>query len=142
MATKADYTDGEWAVLLQALSDVTAYVVLAEGGLWNSFREARGAAEFLGAQKDSSASALVKELAADMQAGAGKSAISDSADAGAEVAARVEAACDLVTAKDPADVPSFRNLVLGLASATAEGSKGIGPEEAKAIETIKAAFGS
>jgi hypothetical protein len=57
------------------------------------------------------------------------------------VSTRVREAAALVAAKCPDDLDAFRSFILGIAQATAEAVKGVGPNEAAAIETLKAALG-
>ena len=42
MATKADFTEAEWQTLEWAVSDTMTYLSLADPGVWDTFKEAKG----------------------------------------------------------------------------------------------------
>lgn len=141
MATKTDYSAEEWQILQWATMNTMAYLSLADSGFWDSFKEATGAAKFLAAEKTSSTSLLVRDLAGDVKTKRDKEATSDPMTLADEVTARVSEAAALVAEKDPADSDAFAAFILGIAAATAEAVKGIGDNEAAAIEKITAALG-
>lgn len=141
MSTKADYSTEEWQILQWATMNTMAYLSLADSGFWDSFKEATGAAKYLAAQKASATNLLVRDLAGDVKTKRDKEATSDPVTLADEVAARVREAVALVAEKDAADVDAFKDFVLGLARSTAEAVKGIGEQEAAAIEKITVALG-
>jgi hypothetical protein len=141
MATKADFTESEWQIMQWAVTDTMAYLSMADPGFWDSFKEATAAAKFIAAEKTSSESLLVRDLAGDIHAKRDKEVTGNPADMAGEVVQRVSAAVALVAEKDAADLPAFKAFVLGLAQATAEAVKGVTDNEAGALEKITAALG-
>lgn len=141
MATKADYTTDEWQILQWAAMNTMAYLAMADPGFWDSFREATGAAKFIAAEKTSSDSLLVRDLAGDIRGKRDKEVTENPTDVAGEVIARVTEAAALVAEKDAADVLAFNGFIIGLARATADAVKGVGANEAAAIEKIKTALG-
>jgi hypothetical protein len=61
----------------------------------------------------------------------------DRADMAGEVVARVQEANAIVAAKSPADLAAFKSFLLGIAQATAEATKGVGPHEATALAKLQ-----
>lgn len=141
MTSKAMFTEDEWHTLQWAVTDTMAYLAVADHGFWDTFKEASAAAKFMAKAKASTQSPLVHDLAADVKIGHDKTVTHDMADMAGEVSARVREAAALVAAKCPDDLDAFRSFILGIAQATAEAVKGVGPNEAAAIETLKAALG-
>ena len=141
MATKADFTPEEWEVLQWAVADTMAYVSLADPGMWDSFKEASGAARYIADAKANSASLLVRDLAGNLRAGRDKEVTANPADMAGEVAERLAEASRLITEKAADELDAFKEFILGVAQATAEAKKGVGDNEQAAIETIRAALG-
>ncbi len=141
MATKADFTPEEWEVLQWAVADTMAYVSLADPGMWDSFKEAGGAARYIADAKANSASLLVRDLAGNLRAGRDKEATANPADMAGEVAERLAEASRLIAEKAADELDAFKEFILGVAQATAEAKKGVGDNEQAAIETIRAALG-
>jgi len=141
MATKADFTPEEWEVLQWAVADTMAYVSLADPGMWDSFKEASGAAHYVADAKANSASLLVRDLAGNLRAGRDKEVTANPADMAGEVAERLAEASRLITEKAADELDAFKEFILGVAQATAEAKKGVGDNEQAAIETIRAALG-
>ena len=141
MTSKTLFTDDEWHTLQWAVTDTMAYLAVADHGFWDTFKEASAAAKFLAKAKASTQSPLVHDLAADIKLGHDKKVTHDMADMAGEVSARVREAAALVAAKSPDDLDAFKAFILGIAQATAEAAKGVGPDEAAAIEKLKTALG-
>lgn len=141
MATNADYTADEWQILQWAVSDTMAYLSMADPGLWDSFKEAAGAARYIAEQKTESENFLVRELATDLRTKRDRDVTSNPSDVSGEVVARIGEAVALVAEKDESDLPAFRAFILGLAEATAQAADGIGRNEADAIEKLTVALG-
>ena len=141
MATKSDYRADEWQILQWAMMNTMAYMSMADPGFWDSFKEAKGAAEFIAAEKTTSDSLLVRDLAGDLKSKRDQELVDNPTDLSGEVVARVSEAAVLVAEKDVADLPAFKEFIIGLARATAEAAKGVEANEAKAIEKIKTALG-
>lgn len=138
--TKALFSDDEWHVLQWAVTDTMAYVSMADSGFWDTFKEATAAAKFMARAKSDSSSPLVHDLAGDVKVGRDKQVTHDRADMAGEVVARVKEAAALVSAKSPADLAAFKSFLLGIARATAEATKGVGPHEQTALAKLQDAL--
>lgn len=141
MTSKTAFTSDEWHTLQWAVTDTMAYLALADHGFWDTFKEASAAAKFMAKAKESTQSPLIHDLAGDVKLGHDKAVTHDMADMAGEVSARVREAAALVAAKSPDDLDAFKSFILGVAQTTAEAAKGVGPEEAAAIEKLKTALG-
>ncbi len=141
MATKADFTPDEWQVLEWAVTDTMAYVSMADPGLWDAFKEAKGAAKYMAEVKTTGESAFIRELAGEMKAKRDKDVSRNPADVAGEVLERVGEAVQIVSRKAPDDLEAFRALITGVAKATAEAAHGTGANEAAAIAKLEAALG-
>ena len=140
MATKADFTEAEWQVLQWAVTDTITYLSMADPGLWDTFKEAGGAARYIAGIRTSSESVLVRELAEDVRTRRDKAVSGDPANVANEVVGRVGLAAGIVSGKAPEDLDAFRGFIIGVAKATAEAAKGIGPAETAAIAKLEAAL--
>ena len=141
MATRADFTEAEWQVLRWAVSDTMAYLSLADPGFWDTFKEAGAAAKYMAGIKVSGENALMRELAGDTNMKRDKEVAGNPADIAGEVIERVDQASSLVAEKAPEDLEAFKQLILGVARATAAAAKGTGPSEAAAIARLEEALG-
>ncbi len=83
----------------------------------------------------------MRDLAGDIRTKKDKDVTGNPADMAGEVAERVSEAAGIVAAKAPDELEAFKLFVLGVAEATAEAADGVGPNEAQAIEKIRAALG-
>jgi hypothetical protein len=141
MATKADFTPEEWQVFQWAVLDTMAYMSLAEKGFWDTFKEASAAAKYLADAKASSTSLFVRDLAGDVKSKKDSEVSGNPADMAGEVAERVSEAAGIVAEKAADELEAFKGFILGVAEATAAAADGVGPNEAQAIEKIRAALG-
>ena len=141
MATKAQFTEAEWQTLQWAVADTMAYLSMADPGLWDTFKEAKGAAKYIVGVKTAGEDILVRQLAEDIHARRDKALSGNPTNVADEVIARVSEALAIVSAKAPEDVDAFKTFILGVARATAEAAKGVGPNEAAAIGKLEAALG-
>ena len=141
MTTKAAFTDEEWQVLQWAVTDTIAYLSIADAGFWDTFKESTAAAKFIAGVEAANPDPLVHDLAAHVRARRDKSVTGAPADVAAHVTERVGSAAQLVAQKAPDDLDAFKGFILGIAKATAEAAKGVGPAETEAIEKIRAALG-
>jgi len=140
MASKAQFTEPEWQTLEWAVADTMAYLSMADPGVWDMFKEAKGAAKYISGVKTSDDDVLVRQLAGDIHAKRDKALSGNPTDVAGEVVARVTEAWEIVTAKAPEDLAAFRSFILGVAQATAEAAKGVGPTETAAIAKLEAAM--
>ena len=141
MATKTDFTPDEWQTLRWAVTDTMIYLSMADPGFWDMFKEANAAAHYMAAAKQTSESALVRELAADIKAKRDKEVSGNPTDVSGEVIERVNEAVKIVSDKAPEDLEGFKAFIIGVAKATAEAAKGTSPTEAQAIAKLEAALG-
>jgi hypothetical protein len=141
MATKADFTPEEWGVLQWAVADAITYTSLADPGFWASFSEAGAAAKFVGEQRGTAGSPLVRDLAGDVRAKPDSEMTDNRTDIAGGAASRIAEATKIVAEKAPDDLDAFKTFILGVADAAAEGSKGISQAEQTALDRIKSALG-
>ena len=141
MATKADFTEAEWQTLEWAISDTMTYLSLADPGVWDTFKEAKGAAKYMAEVKNTGENALVGELAGAWTMKRDKEVSGTIVDISGEVIERVSEAVELLSGKAPEDVDAFKAFIIGVAKATAEAAHDIGPTEADAIAKLEAALG-
>ena len=141
MATKTDFTPDEWQTLRWAVTDTMIYLSMADPGFWDMFKEANAAAHYMAAAKQTSESALVRELAADIKAKRDKEVSGNPTDVSGEVIERVSEAVEIVSDKAPEDLEGFKAFIIGVAKATAEAAKGTSATEAQAIAKLEAALG-
>ena len=141
MATKTDFTADEWQTLRWAVTDTMMYLSMADPGFWDMFKEANAAAHYMAAAKQTSESALVRELAADVKAKRDKEVSGNPTDVSGEVIERVNEAVKIVSGKAPEDLEGFKTFIIGVAKATAEAAKGTATTEAQAIAKLEAALG-
>lgn len=141
MTTKAAFTEDEWQILQWAVADTVTYVSIADPGLWDTLKESTAAAKFMAGVKTSGDDELVRDLAAHFKVGRDKTTTSNPAEISAAVCDRIGSAAQLVAQKAPADLPAFKEFILGVAQATAEAAKGMAPGETDALEKIRAALG-
>ena len=118
-----------------------AYLTLADPGFWDTFKEASAAARFIAGVKTDNENVLVRELAADIRMDRDRALKGNPADVAGTATARVSEAAKIVAGKAPEDLDAFKAFIVGVAKATAEAAKGIGPNEAAAIAKLEAALG-
>jgi hypothetical protein len=140
MATKTDFTPDEWQTLRWAVTDTMVYLSMADPGFWDTFKEANAAAHYMAAAKQTSESALVRQLAGDVKAKRDKEVSGNPTDVSGEVIERVNEAVKIVSGKAPEDLEGFKAFIIGVAKATAEAAKGTSPTEAQAIAKLEAAL--
>lgn len=141
MTSKTLFTDEEWTVLEWAVTDTMTYVSLAEASFWATFKEATAAAKFMARAKADTTSPLVHDLAGSVKLSHDSRMTHDRAHLGDEAVQRVREAREIVAAKAPDDLDSFKAFIMGVAQATAEASKGVGPHEQEALTKIEGALG-
>ena len=141
MAGKADFTQAEWQTLQWAVTDTMTYLSMADPGFWDMFKEAKGAATYIAGVKTYGENVLVRQLAGDIHATRDKAVSGNPTDVSGEVTVRVSEAAKIVAGKSPEDLAAFKGFILGVAKATAEAAKGVGPTEAAAIAKLEAALG-
>jgi hypothetical protein len=140
MATKADFTEDEWKTMQRGVTGAGLLVSASDRDFTDTFGEAGALAKYLAEQRESGASPLMRELAHMHGSGFGFTASVDKVE-GETLAALREATAALAS-KAPDDVDAYRELVLGAADHVANAKGGLAPNEAGAIEKLRAALGS
>jgi hypothetical protein len=141
MTSKTLFTDDEWHILEWAVTDTMTYVSLAEASFWATFKEATAAAKFMAHAKADTSSPLVHDLAGSVKLSHDKRMTHDKAHLAEEAVKRIHEAKKLVAAKSPDDLDAFKAFLMGVAQATADASKGVGPHEQEALRKIEGALG-
>jgi hypothetical protein len=139
MATKADFTEEEWKAMQKGVTGTGLLASVGDRDFTDSFGEVSALAKYLAAQRETSESELVRELAHARGSGFG---FTDSAEeVEAETLQALRSASATLAAKDPEDAAAYRQLVLGVAEAVAEAKGGVKPGETSAIEKVRDALG-
>jgi tellurite resistance protein len=139
MATKAEFTEEEWKAMQKGVTGAGMLVSAGDRDFTDSFGEAGALAKYLAAQRETSESDLVRELANVRSSGFG---LTDSAqEVQAETLAALRDALATLAAKAPDEMSAYRRLVLDAAEAVAEAKGGVKPGETAALEAIKEALG-
>ena len=139
MATKADFTEDEWKTMQKGVTGAGMVVSTGDRDFTDSFGEAGALAKYLGAQRETSESPFIRELAAIRGSGFGLTTSSKEAEA--ETVEALHSATAILAAKAPDEVDAYRQLVLGAASAVADAKGGVKPGETAAIDIVKDAVG-
>ncbi|HEX4735792.1 MAG TPA: hypothetical protein VH247_15385 [Thermoleophilaceae bacterium] len=140
MATKADFSEEEWEAIQKGVTGAGMLVSLSDRDFTDSFGEAKALAKFVGGQRNSSDSALIRDIAAVHGSGFGFGTNPQELHDGTTEALRTAVAA--ISAKAPDDVGAYRELVLGAANHVAEAKGGgTSDQERAAIETITQALG-
>jgi hypothetical protein len=140
MATKADFSEEEWAALQKGLSGAGLLVSISEPGFGDTFKEVKALAGHLEAARERSESALIREIAATPASPPfGFTASADEVEQ--RTVESLKTAVAALEAKAPEEVASYRALVLDVAEAVADAAKGTSPAESSAIDAIRSALG-
>lgn len=141
MATRADFSEEEWEAIQRGLTGAGMLVSLSDRDFTDSFGEAKALAKFVGEQRNTSDSALIRDIAAVHKSGFGFGTNPQELETGTVDALR--AAVAAISAKAPDEVAAYRELVLGAAQHVAD-AKGGGTSEAEsaAIAKISEALGA
>lgn len=125
MVTKADFSEEEWETLQRGVTGTGMLVSVADPGFMDSFGESSVLAKALAGQRSAGATELVRELGGTHGTGFGLTANPEEVRAG--TIAALQSAVAILSAKAPEELDSYRQLVLGVASAVAEAKKGVSP---------------
>ena len=135
MATKADFSAEEWKLLLSSPMLAGMAVTMADpSGLWGTLKEGLASARaLLDAKNSPGASALVKELVAEMETSAGRTTARDGmkseltgksvAEMKAQVLSALGQVSSVLDAKAPQDAAAFKEWLKQTAERVAEASK-------------------
>jgi hypothetical protein len=139
MATKADFTEDDWKALQKGVTGAGVLVSISDRDFTDSFGEATAIAKYLAEQHESSDSALVRDLAKVRRTGFGLTASLQEVET--ETLDALRSATEVLGAKAPEELDAYRALVLEVANRAANAKGGLSPEEAPALEKIKAIVG-
>ena len=121
MATKADFGEDEWRALQRGVTGAGMLVSVSDADFTDSFGEASALARFLGEQRRTNESELVREIAAVHGGGFGLTASREKVES--ETMAALRSAIATLSAKAPDEVAAYGQLVLDLAPG---GGRGVG----------------
>jgi hypothetical protein len=139
MTTRKDFTDEEWAAIQRGLTGSGMLVSMSDRDFTDSFGEASAMAKYLSGQQLAASSELMREIAKTHGTGFGLTTSPEKMRN--ETMAAIGAALAALSAKAPAEVEAYKQLVIGLTEAVA-GAKGGGTSqlETAMIAEIKAAL--
>lgn len=139
MATKTDFTDEEWKALQKGVTGAGVLVSISDRDFTDSFGEATAIAKYLAEQRETSESALVRDLAKVRGTGFGLTASLPEVEA--ETLDALRSATEILTAKAAEELAAYRALVLGVADRAANAKGGLSAEEAAALEKVEEVIG-
>lgn len=130
-----DYTDEEKATLRNAAFGAMMLVSAADPGFFAMFKESMAGAKAL--------ASAPPELR-DLLKGGGMPSVpkGDRAQVEADVLQQVQQAVQILQAKAPQDLESYRAVVVAACDHVAEASEGVAASETAAIAKVKAAIGA
>jgi len=140
VATKADFTEDEWATLQRGLTGSGFWVAMSDRGFFDTFKESGALAKHLAQAHTSSPSALVRDIAKARGTGFGVSASPDEVATGTVDALRTSVT--LLSSKAPDALEDYRAAVLDVANAVSAAAKGGDEVEAAVISKVREALGS
>jgi hypothetical protein len=141
MATKADFTEQEWDAIQKGVTGAGMLVSLSDRDFTDSFGEASALAKNLANQRQSSDSALIRDIASVRGSGFGLRTSLQELES--ETLEALRSAMATLGAKAPDEVDAYRKLVLGVANDVADAKGGgTSDEERAAIQKISDALGA
>ncbi len=140
MATKADFTEGEWSTMQKGVTGSGMLVSVSDADFTDSFGEASALAKYLAEQRQKGETELIRELSHVHGTGFGMTASAQKVEA--ETLEALSSAVATLTAKAPEELAPYRRLVMGVAEGVAEAKGGIKAGETGAIDAIREAVGS
>ena len=139
MATKADFTEDEWAAVQKGVTGSAMLVSMSDHDFTDSFGEVGALAKFLQGQQVAGTSELVREMAKTRGTGFGLTTSPE--EMRTETVAALQSSLAALAAKAPDEVDGYRALVLGAAQAVADAKGGgIAPVEQAMLDQIRAAL--
>ena len=138
MATKADFTEDEWATLRKGVTGAGLLVSVGDRDFTDTFGEAGALARGLREEHEQSTSELVRELAGTRGSGFGFTASPQKVEA--ETLEALRTATALLMAKAPDEAEPYRQLVLDVADSVANAKGGVKAGETAAIKKIAEAL--
>ena len=140
MATKADFSEDEWKTMQKGVTGAGMLVSVSDRDFTDTFGEASALAKYLGGQRESGTSELIRELAHAKGTGFG---FTDSPqEVETETLAALRSSVATLAAKASDETGAYRELVLGIAAAVAESKGGVTEVEAATIAKLEEALGT
>jgi hypothetical protein len=138
MATKADFTEEEWATLEKGVTGAGFLMAISDRGFFDTFKEAGALARHLRDARENTSSDLVREFAQTRSTGFG---IGDSPpEVESETLEALHAAVETLEAKAPDEVGAYRAFVVEVAESVGSAAKGGEAAEAATLDKIKSAL--
>ncbi len=142
MGDRRTFTDEEWEQLQWAVMMAGSHISGSDyPGFWDSMKEAAAGSRLLAMLRDDD-NALVAALARDQGRKKPRDVTNREELAGEPALAHIRAGAVLVEAKAPEDLADFRDMLVALATAVADGVDGTSEKEAEAVERIRVAVGA
>jgi hypothetical protein len=139
MAGKADFTEQEWGALHKGVTGAGLLVSVSDRGLFDAFKEAGALARHLAGARQSSPSAVVRELAQERGMGFGVGSSPDEVER--ETLESLRTAVAALEQKAPDEVDEYRQFVLEVAQSVGEAAGGGETAESDAVRKIESALG-
>ena len=139
MATKADFTEQEWASLQKGVVGSGLLVSLSDRSFFDTFKEAGALGKHLAQAKTGSSSDLVREIANVHGSGFGLASSPDKVES--ETLDALKAAKSTLEAKAPEELESYQQFVVDVAQSVAAAAGGGEVAESGAIEKVRSAVG-
>ena len=139
MATKADFTEDEWAALQRGVTGSAMLVSLADRDFTDTFGEVGAMTKFLQGQQVAAPSELIREIAKTHSTGFGLT--TSPQNLRAETMAALQTAVTALGSRAPDEAGPYRDLVLGVSQAVAAAKGGEVPVETQMLATIREAIG-
>src|SRR3954465_2089805 len=117
MATKADFTDAEWAAMHKGATGSGMLVSLSDRDFTDTFGEVSAMSKFIAGQQMAASSQLIRELAHVGGTGFGLTAHPDKVRN--ETMEALRSTMATLAAKSPDDVEPYKAYVIGIAEAVA-----------------------
>ena len=137
MAGKTDFTEEEWEQLRKGATGTGLLVSASDRSFFDTFKEAKSLASYLKGSRDDD-SQLVRELASEGGTGFGLIASPKEVEGGTMEALR--GAVEILQAKAPDELESYRAFVLELAETVGKSAGGGDRAEAATVEKVRAAL--
>jgi hypothetical protein len=138
MATKADFTEEEWATLEKGVTGAGFLMAISDRGFFDTFKEAGALARHLRDARENTSSELVREFAETRSTGFG---IGDSPpEVESETLDALRAAIRTLEAKSREDVDAYRAFVIEVAESVGSAAKGGEAAEAATLDKIRSAL--
>jgi hypothetical protein len=140
VATKADFTEGEWKTMQKGVTGAGMLVSVSDPDFTDSFGEASSLAKYLAGQQQSGGSDLIRDLAHVHGTGFGFTTSREKAET--ETLDALRSSVATLQAKAPDELTAYQELVIGVAEHVASAKTGVKPSESDAITKIKEALGA